>query len=722
MKKIVITALIVLSFQGAQAAELANSPYDLDTMYDTYYEAPIPLPMPDTEEDKKIINMSSETKGTPLFKRMRIKVTNFFRTKDYAYYEKQQKLQEEAFEDDFEENIKNVNNLTQEASVEENAVQEGEQTIELTGGVLEQKQENDVILDCDNIVYDEVKDEMEAIGSPVLIFPPQQVTLKADKMTYNKTSNILKAYGNVKLIKADSTVYGDYVQINMNEENAFMDNVKFKQANFIVNTRKATAENDKIVFDEGNMKTEGSYILNLQTQMIRGQDFTRMLIDDEDRSHLSDTVGDVPFKITAEKIKVEGKKDHDTVTLENGKIYYGDTKLWKFKKFTAHTDKAHSYFEANYPELGSRSRLGMFVGPGVVYDLPNGAVVKAIPFLNYKSGFGVGGALKYRSAHNTTDFAYGSAEDIFVLRGKQRLDDKLFLQYGVNSYVNEGFFGQNMAKYAAELYYEDKTRVRDTLAKDLDLTFRHRAGIGYMHNTTYNKYFGDIPNKDIGTARFKYMAEIDQSVFHRENKENLTLFDLALSMQGSAAVYGTGDTQFVGRVGPRIHTQYKRWMQDIGYYISAFDDNTPLARFDTYRYGRSSVYIREALRVCKYLSVGWSGNINLSDDAPNGKMFQENAFIIAVGPDDFKLNLGYDFMRRQTYFAFTVAMDMKNSSIEYKKMEIKNPDRIARNDDKPVKLIPTFEEAQQAKSQKKNTPVLQYAEVIDIEDPDREQL
>lgn len=28
-------------------------------------------------------------------------------------------------------------------------------------------------------------------------------------------------------------------------------------------------------------------------------------------------------------------------------------------------------------------------------------------------------------------------------------------------------------------------------------------------------------------------------------------------MQGSAALYGTGDTQFIGRVGPSVHLQYK---------------------------------------------------------------------------------------------------------------------------------------------------------------------
>ena len=722
MKKIILTiSLIVLSL-NAVFAEDVLTPYNLDTMYDKYYESPISAYEP---EQKDVIGNSDTADVDPVFKRIRIRITNFFRKKDYAYQEAMLKKQAEMFEDeiDFEEDIIHADKIMSNPTVQEtNTAEDSNKTIALTGSVKEQKVENDVMLDSDDIVYDEVNDEIQAIGSPVLVFPAQKVKLTADKMTYNNSSNVLKAYGNVVLEKDGTFVYGDYVQINMNEENAFMDNVKLKQTNFVVRSRKVSAQDDKTVFDEGYMKSDGSYILNLQTQMIKGQDFTKMILDEDEKSHLSDRVGEVPFRLTAEKITVEGKKEHDTVTVLNGNLYYGDTKLWRFKKFTAHTDKKHSYFEANYPELGSRSRLGMFLGPGYMFDLPNGSVVKAIPFLNYKGELGVGGALKYRSANNITDFMYGSAEDIFVAKGRQRLDDKLYFQYGINSYVNEDFMGQNMAKYAAELYYQDNSVVKDTLTKDLDLRFRHKAGIGYMHNSSWAKYFGNIPSFDTSTTRFKYMASIEQSLFKRKDEENKKLFDLTLVMQGSAAVYGTGDTQFIGRIGPRIHTQYKRWMQDIAYYLSAYDDHTPLALFDTYRYGHSSLHIREALRINKYLSIGWTGNINLSDDAPNGKTFQENAFIFAIGPDDFKLNLGYDFIRQQTYFAFNVAMDMKGSNIEYKKMEIKNPDRIARTNDKAVKLVPTFEEVHAAKFKKQSQPVLKYAEVIDIEDPNKEQL
>jgi hypothetical protein len=202
-------------------------------------------------------------------------------------------------------------------------------------------------------------------------------------------------------------------------------------------------------------------------------------------------------------------------------------------------------------------------------------------------------------------------------------------------------------------------------------------------------------------------------------------------MQGSAAIYGTGDTQFVGRMGPMAHLQYKNWMQDIAYYQAAYEDNTPMRRYDSYRYGRSSLRIAEVFRLNKYLSVGWAGMINLSDDSPNGKLFQESRFVVAVGPDDIKLRFGYDFIRQTTYMGFDVSFDTKGTTVNYKRMEIKNPERLGKEDKNvrklafsPASLKPEPEQKISlpfgTSKEKQKPKVLQYAKVINIEDPDKE--
>ena len=120
------------------------------------------------------------------------------------------------------------------------------------------------------------------------------------------------------------------------------------------------------------------------------------------------------------------------------------------------------------------------------------------------------------------------------------------------------------------------------------------------------------------------------------------------------------------------------------------------------------------------MTLAWSGTLTLTGDSPNGQMFQENSFIIALGPDDFKINFGYDWVRRQTYFSFVIAMDTKGSSLEFDKMVIKNPDRLSRTDREDPELIVFDDEGQVNKnvSHKK----MMYAEVIELEDPDKESI
>ena len=597
-----------------------------------------------------------------------------------------------------------------------------EKTLELEGGVKEQVTTNNIVLDADNIDYDDNKQNITATGSPILKFPQQNVVLKADKMVYNKDSNILKAYGNVELVRDGNTMYGDYMQVNMNEESAFMDNLNTKESFMTVTARKSEMIGDKIILHDGKIESKESYVLHLQSRMIGGNNFNNMIIDDDDRSSITDEVGDTAINVKAKEIHINAKKDIDVITLKKAQINYGNYNLFTIPSITAHTNKKREFFEANYPEFGSRGKLGMYLGPGFVFDTPlqDGSTVKILPILNNKSGLGFGGLLKYRSATNYTDLGYGSSADVFMMRGKQYFDDKLYMQYGANSYMDEWFFGPRMPKYTAELVYKDRTVVPSTIKDGLNLEFSHRFSLGYMQNNDANRHGENIAPADIGTLRTRYMAEISQSLFKYQDLEHLKYLDLALVMQGSAALYGTGDTQFVGRIGPRVHTQYKYWMQDAGFFATAYQDGTPMAMYDMYRYGHASVYLREALRVHKYLTLAWSGTLTLTGDSPNGEMFQENSFIIALGPDDFKINFGYDWVRRQTYFSFVIAMDTKGSSLEFDKMVIKNPDRLARSDKEEPELKVFDDGNQPLKSN--STKKMMYAEVIELEDPDKEAI
>ena len=147
-------------------------------------------------------------------------------------------------------------------------------------------------------------------------------------------------------------------------------------------------------------------------------------------------------------------------------------------------------------------------------------------------------------------------------------------------------------------------------------------------------------------------------------------------------------------------------MQDIGYYQSVYDDNSPLPVFDAYRYGKSNVYLREYLRLNRYITVSWFGSINLSGDSPNGKPFQENSFYVSFGPEDFKFNLGYDFIRENTFFTVAVMMDAKGTKIDYDKLEIKQGKKAKKEMD--------LEEDENSFKNTEKAPVLDHAVVEDV--------
>ena len=64
---------------------------------------------------------------------------------------------------------------------------------------------------------------------------------------------------------------------------------------------------------------------------------------------------------------------------------------------------------------------------------------------------------------------------------------------------------------------------------------------------------------------------------------------------------------------------------------------------------------------------------------------------------------------------FSTALDLKGTRVDYKKMVIKNPDKLGNDDTEKVEPV-SFEKADTGKIKRTR------AEVIEIEDPDREEL
>lgn len=574
------------------------------------------------------------------------------------------------------------------------------------------------LLDCDTMEYFAPQTELHADGHVVMFFPENNSTLKADKVIYNQTSNLIKAFGNVVLINDGRELFGDYMQIDMNEENALMDNPVTDFFQVRAKAKKGYMYGDKIIQEQGSMYVTKKTMINIKAEMF-GPDLDTMYVDDKDKSYFKKDSHGEKFRIKTNDIIINSKKEHDTVTLKHADIYFNERKIGTVPSITMHTNKKQDYAEANFPEIGTMMNMGMFAGPGFVFDTPKGTTLKVVPIVNYQSSgdntadnaLGWGSIVKFKSATNKTDMGYGTANNIFIMRGLQRLDDNLYFQYGANSYMDDWFMGFRMPKLIGELVYQDSFPNLDFLGKTKDMIYTHRMTAAYVQDGYGSGPFLDGEGK-VGTTRFKYMADLSQTVWRFNNPYTSALNgSLDLVGQGAAAVYGTGDTQMIARIGPRIHTQYKWWMQDVGYFLSASDDHTPMITYDSYMYGRSNAYLRESFRLCKYLTLSWFGSLNLSQDSWDGKMLQENGFYFAFGPDDLKLNIGYDTVRQQSFITMAMHLDAKGTTIDYKKMVIKNPDTLGKSKDDTTQqsFMPPAADSD-------DTNGLERAEVIEIKE------
>lgn len=558
-----------------------------------------------------------------------------------------------------------------------------------------EESKNQALLDCDTMEYFAPRTELEANGHVVMFFPKNNSTLKADKVVYNQTSNLIKAYGNVVLINDGKELFGDFMQVDMNEENAFMDDPKTDILQISAKAKKGYMYGDKIIQEQGSIYVAKKTMIKLRSEMF-GPDLEYMYLDEKDKSYYKKDSHGEALRVKTNDLIINSKPEHDTITLKHAEIYFHDKKVGTIPSITLHMNKAQDYVEANYPEFGTTMNLGAFAGPGFDFDTPMGTNLKIVPILNYDGGgedstagsggkFGFGALAKFKSATNKTDIAWGSVHNMLIVRGKQKLDDNLWLQYGSNAYMDDWFLGFRMPQYLGELVYEDYFIIPSFLGKikktSMDMTFRHRMSGAFVQDRNADGYSDLLGFGGIATTRFKYMAEAAQNVWTFGKANSPINGNLAIVGQGSAAVYGTGDTQMIARVGPRLHSQYKFWMQDVGYFLSGYNDKTPLVMFDKYMYGRSNAYMRESFRVSKYLTLSWFGSLNLSQDSWDGKMLQENSFFFSIGPDDIKLNIGYDTVRQQSFVTMALALDAKGSTIEYKKMVIKNPEKIGKNKD-----------------------------------------
>ena len=151
--------------------------------------------------------------------------------------------------------------------------------------VSEVVQKDQAILDCDLMQYFAQKTELQADGSVVMFFPENNSTIKADRIIYNQTSNVIKAFGHVVLIKDDKQVFGDYMLVDLNEENSLMDEPKSDVFQVHSHAKKGYMYGDKLIQENGDLLVTKKTMIKMRSEFF-GPDLDTMFIPDKDNAQM----------------------------------------------------------------------------------------------------------------------------------------------------------------------------------------------------------------------------------------------------------------------------------------------------------------------------------------------------------------------------------------------------------------------------------------------------
>lgn len=555
----------------------------------------------------------------------------------------------------------------------------------------QQEPATEVFVDSETIEYFPERHEFEAVGNAKVTFPQEDSTLLADRIIFNHDTNFIKGYGNVVLIKEGQKVNGDYIQVDLNENNAMMTHPVLNHMAIKIRAKNVEVSDVKTEAMDGIVTFNDKVTYKFTSRPVMGFD-NPMMDEAIPKNFYFKEKYDNKWSLKAKTIVIDSYKDRDIATLKNADMYLKNTKLASAGKIKLYTDKDQGYIETNMLELGSLRNFGAFISPGIVLQTPNASTLKIGPAVTYKSDFGVGALGRFLTDKNRTDFGWSSSKDKFVVRGEQEITDDLHLEYGINSYMNNFFLGGRMPKYGVQLIHHKSYDI-----DDLGVNFQNRF-VGGLYR--------DWGDRSFSTTKFAWQTATTKSLFKYVNNESKFAMDFGLSVQTHAAVYGNGDTMGLLRAGPYLRTQYKAWQQYIAYYQGGQAGNTPFY-FDQNFYGKSNIMLGESLRLSKYLTLMYAGTLVLSNDTPDGNMLQENRVYFAIGPDDLKFLIGYDIYRQNAALGVSMNVGAENADVEFNRLILNDPQAIGRHDkeERRREAAQSRKAAEVKKKQKESDPM-----------------
>jgi len=512
-----------------------------------------------------------------------------------------------------------------------------------------------VDVSSDKLDYSYEKDQFVATGSAEVVIKQQNSRLEADKITYDQKNQIVIAENNVKINKNGNIIFGTYAKIFLDRESALINDPVTFIAGVKIRSKTATSIPGQIDAFNGTAIID-PIMLSGSPYKITSNEFkdwlTKPNLSSSKKLPLTNT------KILSKEIDIDCLSDRNIITLKNSTIFTGKYKIATVPKMVFTTDKDIKNIETMLPEIGQNPAMGLYYGPSHVFFLPQGATFKVSPIASLSTRgdadfFGGGVMTRYMSEKNRTEVGFTTNLNKTMVKGEHKLSPATKIIYGSNSYNENGFYGNCISEYIAEIVDYRK------LGSMMNFDFNLRSSAGYSQD-----YY-----KSMGTTKFQLQGELLNPVPIYSYKNDL--FQLRTLSQANIAVYGTGNTIGIIRIGPWMNSKIGNLTLYGAYLQSAIYGDTPFL-YDQFLPGKSNVVEGIDYKVNKNLNIGHYGSYNLRKDNWNNKMFAENIVYVRIGPEDIKFRIGYDLARNFSRIdtEFFLGKDTK-SVINFDKLKVK---------------------------------------------------
>lgn len=516
-------------------------------------------------------------------------------------------------------------------------------------------------INSDFMDYYEDKDQIVATGNVKINVEAQDTILEADKVTYDRENDLLIAEKNVKIIKKKNIINGEYARIDLTQDSVLINNLntELTQIKVVAKTAKIYPkkgdESKKDIDVSTGKATFSDKTLNYVISTSGSEYITDPTIVSKPIDKNSETGFKQKYNIHSKKILVKRNKDVDIITLLNSTITINKYKLAQIPSLTLTTNKDTNQMETNFPEIGRKPELGGYAGWGPLFNFSTGKTLKVVPIMAYGGGVGVGALSRFTSDTNKTEMAYSTLRKKFVIEGEQRLpfldtlNSSTKIQYGKNTYIDNGFFGEQLPEFIIEAV--DNRKIASTNKFDIDLR-SSAAFIQADHRWSTGRY------------------QVQGNLYNNEPLYKLGKHtDLGVSSQAAISVYGTGNTYGVVRVGPTVTVNNGPIYAWLAYYQGGIYGETPLLS-DKFYYGKSNVTLRTRYKINKFTTIGYEASLNLSKDNYDKKLLAENQIFCWFGPEDIKFRIGYDTRRSLPTFDLNMLLGSDKSNIDFDKLKI----------------------------------------------------